>query len=57
MWKAIFPELIGDKQAQMPVMYCSECGGEIYAGEEFYHVGDKACCVDCVRKDANYDTV
>lgn len=49
--KAIFPELIGDRQAEMPVAYCSECGGEIYDGNEFFHVGDKVCCVDCVWKD------
>lgn len=51
MIKYIFPELRGDSQAAIPVMYCSFCGGEIYDGEDFYHAGDKVGCVDCVWKD------
>ena len=37
----IFPELHGDRQAQVPVMECSVCGGEIYEGEDYFHVGDE----------------
>ena len=51
MTKAIFPELVGDRQAEEPIAYCSECGGEIYNGDEFYKVGNNIVCVDCVGKD------
>lgn len=51
MSKYIFPELQGDSQNAVPIFECAVCGGEIYDGEEFFHVGDKVCCVECVWKD------
>ena len=47
----IFPELHGDRQAQVPVMECSVCGGEIYEGEDYFHVGDEVCSTECVWRD------
>lgn len=27
---------------------CSQCGGEIYTGEAYYHVNGQAVCRDCL---------
>ena len=34
-----------------PVAYqCDECGGDIFAGEDYYAVGDKHYCTECCYK-------
>ena len=42
-----------DRQLDDPVAYCAECGGEIYAGEECYHIPftDTYYHEDCIRKE------
>lgn len=42
-----------DRQQDEPFTYCAECGGEIYAGEECYHIPftDTYYHEDCIRKE------
>lgn len=40
------PELTNEK----PIMYCPECGEDIYEGEEYYQLEDITICEDCISK-------
>lgn len=38
-----------DSQERPPLYYCRGCGGEIYPGDEYYGIGGKRLCRECVE--------
>lgn len=37
-----------DTQLEPAVMHCSQCGGELYAGEVYYDINGCTVCRDCL---------
>lgn len=37
-----------DAPASLPSRWCSLCGGEIYAGDNYYELDGHAVCPDCL---------
>ncbi len=37
-----------DVQSTPAVLHCTECGGELYAGEVYYDIGGQPVCRDCL---------
>lgn len=36
------------RDEEEPLFECSECGCGIYDGEEYYKIGDKCYCTECM---------
>ena len=37
-----------DAPEDVVARWCSLCGGEIYAGEAYYHINGSSVCQDCL---------
>lgn len=33
---------------EIPAAYCTQCGGEIYRGEDYYRIDGQEVCTDCL---------
>ncbi len=42
-----FAEGLPDIQEELPMTFCSQCGGDIYAGEDFTTFEDDFICREC----------
>lgn len=45
--------LYPDPQDEEPIMYCSECQGEIYEGDDYWNI-DEPFCDECAQKLFRY---
>ena len=43
-----------DSQERLPVFFCRACGGEIYEGDEYYDIGGRRLCPECVELCRGY---
>lgn len=40
---------IPDRQQAAPAAFCSKCQGELYPGDQVYHLDGKEVCFDCFK--------
>jgi hypothetical protein len=43
------PCVTGCPNADELAFYCDVCGGEIYKGEDYYHINGEDWCEDCTE--------
>lgn len=48
----LFPELTGDPlTAKEPILFCAQCGGEIYSGDSYHDTSWGPYCKACADED------